>query len=140
MPAKAKVLILGSISSALAERSRSLNFEHVSSVEMIRQEISRRTPAGQAAERALEKGLPIPDQVIFGVMRRWFWARKPDAGFVLTDFPATLLQAKVFDEWFESRGMSLSACAVGDAADSVVVDHYRTQGYDVFVADQLLAV
>ena len=38
-------------------------------------------------------------------MRRWFFARKPDAGFVLTQFPATLLQARVFDEWLDARGV-----------------------------------
>lgn len=139
MPAKAKVLILGSSSPALAERSRSLNFEHVSSAELIGQEISRRTPAGLAASRAQEKGQPVPDQILFGVMRRWFWTRKPDAGFVLTDFPATLLQAKVFDEWLETRGMSLTACAVDDQSDLSVVDHYRTHGVDLVETAQLLA-
>ncbi len=139
MPAKAKVLVLGSSSPALAERSRSLNFEHVSAAELIQQEISRRTPIGQAAERAREKGQPLPETKLLGVMRRWFWARKPDAGFVLTDFPATLLQAKVFDEWLETRGSSLTACAWDAHSASELVEHYRTQGIDLIDATQLLA-
>lgn len=63
-------------------------------------------------------------------LRRWFWARKPDAGFVLTDFPATLLQAKVFDEWLEARSESLDGVIVIDAtrAPAAVVGHYRTHG------------
>ena len=62
-------------------------------------------------------------------MRRWFWARKPDAGFLLEGFPATVLQALVFDEWLEARGETLARCFAADplSADSVVT-HYRTQG------------
>jgi len=89
----------------------------------VQQEISRRTPRGPAAA----------DQQALAVFRKWFWARKPDAGFLLEGFPATLLQAKVFDEWLEARGETLTAALVpahlADAwAKDEVVAHYRTQG------------
>jgi adenylate kinase len=61
-------------------------------------------------------------------MRRWFFARKPDAGFVLTDYPATLLQAQVLDEWLETRGESLDAVWAGPGAPAAVVTHYRELG------------
>jgi adenylate kinase len=118
-----------------------LNIEHVSSVEMIRQEISRRTPAGLQASRALGREQLVPDETTLGVLRRWFWTRKPDAGFVLTDFPATLLQAKVFDEWLDARGMFLTACVVTDPVNSspAIIDYYRTQGLDIIEPEQLLS-
>ena len=62
------------------------------------------------------------------VQRRWFFARKPDAGFVLTDFPATLLQAKVFDEWLDARDEDLNGVVAGSGSDESVVQHYRTLG------------
>ena len=62
------------------------------------------------------------------LMRRWFFTRKPDAGFVLTDFPATLLQAKVFDEWLEVRDENLAAVVPTPDSPEAVVDHYRTLG------------
>jgi adenylate kinase len=65
---------------------------------------------------------------ILALLRRWFFARKPDAGFVLTDFPATLLQAKVFDEWLEARGEKVDAAVAGSGASEPVVGHYRTLG------------
>jgi adenylate kinase len=61
-------------------------------------------------------------------MRRWFFARKPDAGFVLTDFPATLLQALVLDEWLEARDETLSGVLAGPGSNESVVSHYRTLG------------
>ncbi len=99
---------------------------------MIRQEISRRTPVGSIAGRALEQGKPVPDETALAPLRRWFWTRKPDAGFVLADFPATLLQAKVFDEWLDARGTGLTAVLATDPAgvDPTILDHYRTQGLE----------
>lgn len=89
----------------------------------MQQEISRRTPRGPVAA----------DQQSLAAFRKWFWARKPDAGFLLEGFPATLLQAKVFDEWLEARGETLTAALVpaplaAALADDEVVAHYRTQG------------
>ena len=120
-PAKTKFLLLGSPDfrpESLMNRVRSLNLEHVSPARLERPEISRR-PASAAAEEATRLAL----------MRRWFFARKPDAGFVLTDFPATLLQAKVLDEWLDARDEALSAAIVaGPGSPGPVVQHYRTLG------------
>ena len=110
----------------------SLNPEHVSPTGLICREISRRTPLGQQAESAARRGQPLADETMFALMRRWFWTRKPDAGFALTGFPATLLQAKVFDEWLDTRGESLDgvidAADAHDTASRHVINHYRAHG------------
>lgn len=117
--AKAKLVILGSsdLHPSLMDRARSLNLEHVSPSRLKGPEISRRT-ASAAAEEANRLAL----------MRRWFFARKPDAGFILTDFPATLLQAKVFDEWLDARDEALNAVIAQASSNEPVVQHYRTLG------------
>jgi len=107
---------------------RSLNIEHVSPAELIRLEISRGSPLGQTAERAIRQESPLADETLIAVMRRWFWARKPDAGFALTGFPATLLQAKVFDEWIEARDENLHGVFAAADSNESLVDHYRTLG------------
>lgn len=95
----------------------------------MQQEISRRTPPGQQAAQALSHGSAVPDQLQLALLRKWFWARKPDAGFLLEGFPATLLQALVFDEWLEARGENLTVCFAPDPySTEPVVTHYRTQG------------
>ena len=118
--AKAKLLLLGSPDfrpESLMNRDRSLNFEHVSPFRLKGREISRRTASAAAEEANL-----------LALMRRWFFTRKPDAGFVLTDFPATLLQAKVFDEWLDARDEALSAALAGPGSPGSIVQHYRTLG------------
>jgi adenylate kinase len=78
--------------------------------------ISRPPRAGSAGREGLELRL----------LRRWFWSRKPDAGFVLADFPATLLQALVLDEWLEARNEQLDA--VFGSEPHPCASHYRSLG------------
>ena len=99
----------------------------------MQQEISRRTPHGQQAAQALTRGSAVPDHLHLALLRKWFWARKPDAGFLLEGFPATVLQALVFDEWLEARGETLTAVLAAPlpaefSTQQDVVTHYRTQG------------
>lgn len=96
------------------DRLRSLNIEHVSPARLIRPEIC---PPDASSERAT------------ALFRKWFWARKPDAGFALCGFPATLLQAMVFDEWLDARDETLDAVfAFAPVVDPGLAEHYRTLG------------
>lgn len=117
--ASSKVVLLGFAKGAETfPEFRSLNLEHVSPALLKGRGIS---PLAVLPGRKDEVAL-------LALLRRWFFARKPDAGFVLTDFPATLLQAKVFDEWLEARGEALSAVLAGPGAPEALVEYYGTLG------------
>jgi adenylate kinase len=118
--AQTKLLLLGSNdfrTEELMNRARSLQLEHVSPAGLMRRGISRSHGPAVGNEASL-----------LALLRRWFFSRKPDAGFVLTDFPATLLQAKVFDEWLDARDEEIDAAVAGPGASGPVVEHYRTLG------------
>ena len=127
-PARTKLLLLGSSdfrSEKLMDRVRSLNLEHVSPAKLMRSEISRRS--GSSA---------VDEATTLARLRRWFFTRKPDAGFVLTDFPATLLQARVFDEWLDARDEALNAAIhAGSGSHETIVQHYRTLGLLIETSD-----
>jgi len=119
-PAQTKLLLLGSIdfrTEEMMNRARSLQIEHVSPAGLLRRGISRSRGSADGNEAST-----------LALLRRWFFARKPDAGFVLTDFPATLLQARVFDEWLDARGEEIDAVVAGSGAPGPLVGHYRTLG------------
>lgn len=119
-PARAKIVILGSaeiLDESTMNPIRSLQFEHVSPATLMRPEISRRKLSGRKAEEA-----------VLAALRRWFWTRKPDAGFLLKDFPATMLQALVFDEWLEARSEALDAVVAAPDAAPQLVEYYRNLG------------
>ncbi len=118
------------LSEAWLENLRSLHIEHVSPGHLVSQEICRRSPLGQSAEHAMRRGTPVPADTILALARRWFMARKPDAGFALTGFPATLLQARILDEWLDARDESLDGvlALTPATAGSDLADYYRTHG------------
>jgi len=128
-----KLLILDEelrLPEAWLDQFRSLHIEHVSLGALVSQEICRRSPLGQSAERAIRRGTQVPADTLVALARRWFMARKPDAGFALQGFPATLLQARIFDEWLDARDESLDAVlTLGPAsARGELADYYRLHG------------
>lgn len=128
-----KLLVLNGgsgLSEAWQDQFRSLHIEHVSPGTLVSQEICRRSPLGQSAELAQRRGTSVPAEIIVALVRRWFMARKPDAGFALTGFPATLLQARILDEWLDARDESLDAVlALAPAfARGDLADYYRLHG------------
>ena len=129
----------GSPSENLMNQLRSLNIEHVSPAALLKLEISRRTPLGLTAGRLAQQGKSLAEESVLALMRRWFWTRKPDAGFALSGFPATLLQAKVFDEWLDARDEDLNGLIVDGSSSEAVVVHYRTLGFDVIETSALAA-
>jgi adenylate kinase len=117
---KAKLLVLGSsdsCASALMNRFSSLNIEHVSPSRLKESGISRR-----------QAPVLTDEATTVARMRHWYFARKLDAGFLLTDFPATLLQAKVFDEWLDCRNEALDAVFASSETAEPIVEHYRALG------------
>jgi len=132
-PAKQKFLLLGSSpfsSENTMNQLRSLNIEHVSLAELMRQEISRGSSLGSTVERTLRQESLLSDETSIALARRWFWSRKPDAGFALAGFPATLLQARILDEWLDSRDESLDAVLplTPASARGELADYYRLHG------------
>lgn len=128
-----KLLVLGeetALSEVWFDHLRSLHIEHVSLGALVSQEICRRSPLGQSAEHAQRRGTPVPAETIVAIARRWFMARKPDAGFALQGFPATLLQARILDEWLDARDESLDGVLASAPADMAgdIADYYRTHG------------
>jgi adenylate kinase len=120
LPSNAKIILLGSLdfhSENLMNWVRSLHIEHVSPAGLSRREISRRPGSAEATEAST-----------IALLRKWFFARKPDAGFLLTNFPATLLQAIVFAEWLDARDETLVAVFAAPDVSTSVSEHYRTLG------------
>lgn len=137
---KSKLLILqtgAECSGSVPAVCRSLISEHVSTEALLRDESVRQTPLGAALRRSAKAHLAPTDDTVLALLRRWYFARRPDSGFRLLGFPRNLRQSLVLDEWLESRGESLDACVLfttPDSRPSPVADHYRDQGLLVTTA------
>ena len=72
---------------------------HISTGDMLREEIKNGTPLGQQAKAYIEAGELVPDDVIIGMVKERI--SRPDAkdGFLLDGFPRTREQAEALDRF-----------------------------------------
>jgi adenylate kinase len=84
----------------------------ISTGEMLRDAVARGTPLGREAQKRMDAGLLVPDEVMIGLVKER--SAEPDAskGFVLDGFPRTVPQADALDSMLQSRELRLDA-AVG---------------------------
>jgi adenylate kinase len=79
----------------------------ISTGEMLRDEIKRKTPLGTQAKRHMDKGELIPDALMIGVIEDRL--KRPDCGhgFILDGFPRTVAQADALHRMLGTIGGSL---------------------------------
>jgi adenylate kinase len=74
-----------------ARVARELGLLHISTGDLLREEVARNTPLGQLAQGYMERGELVPDEVILNLVRQRVNAGK---GLLLDGFPRTLVQAQ----------------------------------------------
>lgn len=74
-----------------------LSFVHLSTGDILRDEVSRETELGMTAKEFMDRGALVPDQLIIDMIRGRIEAA--EAGFLLDGFPRTTAQAEALGEF-----------------------------------------
>lgn len=80
---------------------------HISTGDLLRNEIASGTPLGLEAKSLIEKGNLVPDEVVCGMIRTQFASNPGVRGFLLDGFPRTVAQAEALDKILADMGQSL---------------------------------
>lgn len=93
----------------------------ISTGDMLRDAIAKRTALGLEARKLMDQGLLVPDPVMIGLVRER--TLEPDAreGFVLDGFPRTVPQADALDATLRERGRPLDKVVALTAPDDELV-------------------
>jgi adenylate kinase len=91
----------GTQAAPLGER---LHIPCISTGQILRDEVKRKTALGAEAKRSMDKGELVPDNVMIGVIEERL--RLPDtlAGFILDGYPRTVPQAQALDRSLAAIG------------------------------------
>ena len=77
--------------------------QHISTGDLLRDEVSRHTPLGTEAKKYMDQGMLVPDEVVIGMISGKI-DDAPDArGFVFDGFPRTRNQADALDKLLEFK-------------------------------------
>ena len=108
----------GSLASLLQKR---LGVRHVSTGDMFRQEIARRSALGRRVHRYVTSGRLVPDALVVTVMASRLSKAQLDRGIVLDGFPRTAGQAAGLDRVLKRRRRPLDGAVYLDVPMTVLV-------------------
>lgn len=94
----------------------------ISTGALFRNNIAEGTELGRTAQRYLDAGEYVPDEVTNDMVRDRLAAPDAGPGFVLDGYPRTLDQAGVLDEILDGQGRSLDAAVVLQVPVDALVD------------------
>lgn len=77
---------------------------HISTGDMLRENVKNNTPLGQEAKSYMEAGKLVPDDVINAMVEERLQQPDCQKGYLLDGFPRTLVQAEAFTEMAEKIG------------------------------------
>lgn len=82
---------------------KTYQLQHISTGDLLRDEVSRHTPLGIEAKKYMDQGMLVPDEVVIGMISGKI-DDAPDArGFVFDGFPRTRNQAEALDKLLEFK-------------------------------------
>ncbi|HQU56754.1 MAG TPA: nucleoside monophosphate kinase, partial [Chitinophagaceae bacterium] len=82
---------------------------HISTGELLREEIAQKTPLGIEAKKFMDRGKLVPDEVVIGMVDSFFEKHKDAKGFLFDGFPRTVAQAEALDKLLDLKEMQLDA-------------------------------
>ncbi|MCF8449367.1 MAG: adenylate kinase [Taibaiella sp.] len=86
---------------------KNYELQHISTGDLLRDEVSRHTTLGTEAKRYMDQGMLVPDEVVIGMISGKI-DDAPDArGFVFDGFPRTRTQAEALDKLLEFKNTKI---------------------------------
>lgn len=89
--------------------------------DILREAVRRASPLGKDAERYMNAGELVPDEVVLGLVREALSGPEAAAGFILDGFPRTVAQAEGLQGLLEEREMKLDAVVYFDVPEDELI-------------------
>jgi len=84
--------------------SEFLNYSFISTGDILREEVKKKTKLGNMAKKYMEKGELVPDDLMLKIIKKNLKKKK---GVILDGFPRTINQAKGLDEILKNKSLKI---------------------------------
>ena len=102
--------------------------KHLSTGDLLRNEINRQTPLGKEAQNFMDKGQLVPDEVVIGMISSALDENPNIKGFLFDGFPRTPAQAKALDELLKLKKAPIKAMLALDVSEEELVKRLLKRG------------
>jgi adenylate kinase len=104
------------------------NFKHLSTGDLLRSEIARKTALGLEAKKFMDKGQLVPDEVVIGMISSALDANPDVVGFLFDGFPRTSTQAEALDQLLQLKNLSINIMLALDVTETELVKRLLKRG------------
>jgi adenylate kinase len=86
--------------------SEKLNIPHISTGDILRSAVDKKTHMGLEAKKLMDKGELVPDDIMIGIIRDTLQEARCKSGFILDGFPRTITQAEELEDLLNELKMN----------------------------------
>jgi len=108
----------GTQAKRLAE---SLGVAHISTGDILRQNVKEGSALGKEAKDFMERGLLVPDELMSKMLLDRFSRQDIQKGFILDGYPRNFAQALTLEGIFKQKNIDIDMVVYLDSSDSVII-------------------
>jgi adenylate kinase len=101
---------------------------HLSTGNLLREEITRKTPLGIEARSFMDKGQLVPDEVVIGMIDSSLEQHRDAKGFLFDGFPRNVSQAEALDKLLELKKTGISLILALEVSEEELVKRLLNRG------------
>ena len=101
--------------------ARAYSIPHISTGDILREEIKAGTELGKLAQSYIDDGNLIPDDVAGGIIKNRLEKEDAVGGYILDGFPRTIPQAEMLEKLLQEMGSGLDRVIYLDASQDVII-------------------
>jgi adenylate kinase len=106
----------------------SYGLKHLSTGDLLRNEIAHKTTLGLAAKNYMDKGQLVPDEVVIGMIDTAVQNHTQVKGFLFDGFPRTQEQSEALDALLKKKGMAINVVLALQVSEEELVKRLLNRG------------
>lgn len=126
------IILFGPPGSGKGTQSEKLiakyGLKHLSTGDLLRNEIAAGTPLGLEAKNFIDKGHLVPDEVVIGMISTALEANPRAAGFLFDGFPRTEAQAEALDKLLKLNQTEIHVLLALEVSEEELVKRLLNRG------------
>lgn len=120
-----KIILLGPPGAGKGTQAtnlaKKLNLTHISTGDILRQNVSGGTDLGKQAKSYMDSGGLVPDDLVTQMLERRIGEPDAKGGFILDGYPRNISQVKALDKMLEKRNTNIDLVIYLDTSESVII-------------------
>ncbi len=108
--------------------AKKYKLEHVSTGELLRNEIKEKTELGKTADEFISKGQLVPDYIMINILDDLVKKNLDKKGFIFDGFPRTAAQGLALDEKLKENNLEISRVICLDVEEEELIGRLLKRG------------